>query len=437
MAFVSECSHECAIEQCDLFTVAPTQTSIESSTDVEYRPISSLNDSPNIDFEINGSGGEYLDLSRSYLHVKAKVTQTNGADLPNDDDVAPVNNFLHSMFSQVDISLNGTQISASTNTYAYRAIIETLLSFSTDAKNSQLGMSLYYKDQAGRMDEIAVDGTANSGFMSRRAKAARSRIIDMIGRIHGDIFFQDRLMLNDVNIKITLTRSSDAFCLIGGTQRKVKIVSCQLFVRKVKLTDSVSLAHAKALEVATAKYPIKRVVCKNATVSAGLQDIVLERLFTGQLPTRLVIGLVDNEAFNGARDRNPFNFEHFNVSEITVYLSGQGQPVKTIKPDFANGRIAEAYMSLFTGTNKINRDEGIDITSDDYGNGYALYAFDLTLDLCEGGNFNLIKQGSVRVSLKFSTALARAINVVAYAEFENILEIDRARNVIFDFAKFS
>ncbi len=422
----------CAIEQCDLFSVAPTQTSIESSSNVEYHPISSLNDGPSIEFEINGSGGEYLDLSRSYLHVKVQVVQTNGNNLPDIDDVSPVNNFLHSMFSQVDITLNGTQISTSTNTYAYRSIIETLLSFSSDAKNSQLGAGLYYKDQAGRMNAITVDNTANSGFMSRRAKAAGSRIIDMIGRIHGDIFFQDRLMLNDVNMKIVLTRSSDAFCLIGGNQRKVRVVSAKLVVRKVKLTDSVVLAHAKALEVATAKYPIKRVVCKNATISAGLQDTVLERLFTGQLPTRLVIGLVDNEGFNGARDRNPFNFHHFNLSEIGVYLSGQGQPVKTIKPDYANSRIAEAYMSL-TGTNKINRDEGVDITLDDYSNGYALYAFDLTPDLCEGGTFNLIQQGSVRVTLKFSEALARAVNVVAYAEFENIVEINRARNVIFDF----
>ena len=138
MAFVSEYSHESvrSTEQSDLFSIAPTQTSNESTSNVDYLPISSLNDGPSIDFEINGSGGEYLDLSRSYLHIKAKVIRTDGTDLPNDNNVAPVNNFLHSMFSQVDITMNGTQISSSINTYAFRAIIETLLSFSSDAKNS-------------------------------------------------------------------------------------------------------------------------------------------------------------------------------------------------------------------------------------------------------------------------------------------------------------
>ena len=195
------------------------------------------------------------------------------------------------------------------------------------------------------------------------------------------------------------------------------------------------VAHAKTLEVATAKYPIKRVVCKTFTIPNGLRDANQEKLFSGQLPTRLVIGLVDNQGFNGAINRNPFNFRHFNLSEIGIYLDGQqGQMIKPLKTDFENGQYIEAYMSLFTGTNKINRDEGNFITSAEYPNGYALYAFDLTPDLCEGINFNLVKQGTVRLALKFSDALERAVTVVAYAEFENVIEIDRSRNIIFDFS---
>ena len=79
-------------------------------------------------------------------------------------------------------------------------------------------------------------------------------------------------------------------------------------------------------------------------------------------------------------------------------------------------------MSLFSGTGKENRDEGNDIGRDDYPNGYALYAFDLSSDLAEEGHFNLVKQGTVRVELKFGTALANTVTVVAYAEFENVIE---------------
>ena len=64
----------------------------------------------------------------------------------------------------------------------------------------------------------------------------------------------------------------------------------------------------------------------------------------------------------------------------------------------------------------------------DYSNGYALYAFDLSPDLAEEGHFNLAKQGTVRVELKFGTALPNT-----YAEFENVIEIDPNRNIVYDF----
>jgi len=73
------------------------------------------------------------------------------------------------------------------------------------------------------------------------------------------------------------------------------VTHASLFVRKVKLSSSsVLLSHAKSLETATAKYPIKRVVCTSFQVLANYLDGSHEKLFTGQLPTRIVIGLVDN-----------------------------------------------------------------------------------------------------------------------------------------------
>ena len=39
----------------------------------------------------------------------------------------------------------------------------------------------------------------------------------------------------------------------------------------------------------------------------------------------------------------------------------------------------------------------------------------------------------MRVVLKFAAALPATISVIAYAEFENVIEVDRDRNIIFDF----
>jgi len=101
--------------------------------------------------------------------------------------------------------------------------------------------------------------------------------------------------------------------------------------------------------------------------------------------------------------------------------------------NYADSRYIRAYNTLFSGTGKICRDKGIPIDRNDYANGYALYTFDRTADQGDEKNFNLMRQGSVRLVLKFSQALAMTVTVVVYAEFENVIEIDRKRNVIYDF----
>ena len=47
-----------------------------------------------------------------------------------------------------------------------------------------------------------------------------------------------------------------------------------------------------------AKYPIRRVEVKTFTISSGTRSKIEDHLFTGQLPKRVFIGLVTNEALN-------------------------------------------------------------------------------------------------------------------------------------------
>ena len=63
------------------------------------------------------------------------------------------------------------------------------------------------------------------------------------------------------------------------------------------------------------------------------------------------------------------------------------------------------------------RDEENGISREDFDAGYALYAFDLTAVLSEGGgHFNLIRQGNIRVDMRFAHVLENIINVIAFEE---------------------
>jgi len=198
-------------------------------------------------------------MSNVMLYVRATIVRNNNGDPRADSTSAPVNLLLHSMFSQVDVSLNGTLISSSTNTYPYRSMLETLLSFGEDAKKSQLSAELFYKDDAGNMEETIVaaagNRTPNYGLQKRRALITQSKEFDMMGRIHSDIC-QQKYLLSQVDIKIKLIRSNDNFCLIGAADAKIVVTHASLFVRKVKLSSTTiaSLCAQTSLDLPSSRW---------------------------------------------------------------------------------------------------------------------------------------------------------------------------------------
>jgi len=164
-------------------------------------------------------------------------------------------------------------------------MLETLLSYGSDAKASQLTSEMYYKDNTSRMDAFCIREDAgqlpNTGHLARQAHVKLSHEFDMIGRIHADIFFQEHYMLNEVGIKVRLVRSKDAFCLLSDTpgDAKVEIMHASLFVLKAKISPSVFLAHAQALQNGTAKYQIKKPSAKRSPFHKNLRCDIRESRF--------------------------------------------------------------------------------------------------------------------------------------------------------------
>ena len=54
-------------------------------------------------------------------------------------------------------------------------------------------------------------------------------------------------------------------------------------------------------------------------------------------------------------------------------------------------------------------------------------------DQGDSGHFNLIRTGNVDVEIHFARASTCNQNVILYAQFDNVLEIDKNRKLAFDF----
>ncbi|KAM3848300.1 uncharacterized protein F54H12.2-like [Vipera latastei] len=313
-------------------------------------------------------------------------------------------------------------------------MIELILNFGGDALGTQFTAGGFYKDDSDLM-ESTLTAAGNSGFKARARQTAGSRKWDLLGPLHSDLFFQDRLLINGVDVKVKLTRSRNEFCVMkdGNENYKVQLLAASLFVKRVKVAPGVRLGHAEALLSSNAKYPIDRVGMKVYSIPAGSLVCNQENLFLGQLPKQLVIGFVDNASFSGDYERNPFNFLHCNVNFCALHCDGEQIPAKPLQPDYEHGLFVREYMQMVQATGKGMKDRPLLISREEFNRGYTLYCFDLSPDQGCSEHYSLIRNGNLRAEIRFAQPLPNTVNMILYAIFENLIEISHTRNVLFDY----
>ncbi|XP_053903605.1 uncharacterized protein F54H12.2-like [Malaclemys terrapin pileata] len=382
MAFVHCGSEECTKSELDLFQIAPTQTSSEKSIYIEVPPLLAITESAPIDFFIAGNGIDYMDLNNTLLYLCCKVVKGDGTELAMDTEVGLVNYPMASIFSQLDVMLGDHLISQSNNCYPYRSFIESVLNYSNDTLATQFSAGLFYKETAGQHEETELDG-GNLG-------------------------------------------AAEGF--------KLRIVSASLFVKKVRgVAPGVRLGHVEALLTANAKYPVDRVGMKMFSIPAGSRVSNHENLFLGQLPKMLVLGFVDNYAFSGSYAKNPFHFKHYDINFVALYVDGEQIPTKPLQPDFEAGRCMREYMNLVQTAGKHMKDRSLLIDREEFAQGYTLFAFDLFPNQECADHYSLIKTRNLRAEIRFGKALTVTVNMIVYGVFDNVIEINQKRNVLFDY----
>ncbi|XP_028394387.1 uncharacterized protein F54H12.2-like [Dendronephthya gigantea] len=344
-------------------------------------PVTSITASDTIEFLCAANSGVYIDLANSYLHIKAKITMPDGANVAQDVQVGPVNLWMHALFSQVEVFLNNKLVTPSSTAYPYRAYMETILNFSKDAKDSHLTSALFYKDSAGKMDNVnplARQADVNTGLKERHTHTRGSRSVAMEGRLHSDLFAQECYILGAVPIKIKLVRSRNPFCLVSSAEDpgfKVVIEECVFRVRRVNVSPSVIINHSQALQHTTAKYPINRVECKVVTAPRGNMSGNQPNIFQGILSNCVVIGMVDADAFNGSYAKNPFNFKNYDITNFGLNVNGENLPGKPFQLKFASARgsnYISAFQTLYAGTHKMFENQGNGITREEYADSFTL-----------------------------------------------------------------
>lgn len=350
--------------ELSLFDLPPTQTGVENIRMENVRPTSTISDSSPILFDISGQNGmEYLDLLNSQMHVTLRVLHDDNSSLEDGEDVSPVNLFLQSLFSQIDVSIQGKALSTTSGYYPYKSYIQTLLRYGSDAKKSQLTTQLWLKDTNGAFDDMDFTNGDNTNGIVRMVYIKNSKVIDLQGPIMHDLFQVRRYILNQVGISIRFHRSNASFSLLSNEAKKYKIDIREMTLRvcKILINPAIITAHNALLNSTNAKYPYTKTEIASMTLAKGTLNFSWNHVFQDSCPSKVIICFVNSEATGvGNLTKNPWNFQNYNLSQINLSVDGvpiNGGPLQVSYNNTTGYNVVQVLTNLLTTTRKWLNDE--------------------------------------------------------------------------------
>ena len=104
----------------------------------------------------------------------------------------------------------------------------------------------------------------------------------------------------------------------------LQIVDACIRLCQVEPTAGILVGHSEALKDpdTVCQYVYNRSNFKNFTIGPGTYNHTEDDLWSGLVPSECVICFVASEAYSGSLSRNPFHYDHFNVSYISLTVGG-------------------------------------------------------------------------------------------------------------------
>ena len=112
------------------------------------------------------------------------------------------------MHSCLSVSLNGKPVTLHETNYHYKAYLEKLLNYGSDASGTHLVSSLWYLDSSQELKD-------NNGYSTRLKYIGNSQTVELYGRLHADLIKSDKILINGVDMNIKMTRTPEAFYLLA------------------------------------------------------------------------------------------------------------------------------------------------------------------------------------------------------------------------------
>ena len=439
----------------DLFKVPPTDFSVASRRKVPVAPFTT-GITP-VDFQIDPQS-EFIDLSQSEFELELRLKKTDGTDLTAAaaSQIFLVNNLAHSLFKQISVRMNNTLISNQTDTYAYKAMLDTALNFDRDDGDTILkpqGWVNGLNPHTGALTANQLDVTHNDHKALPETerfalKQMREEYGQYAGRTHVlrfkpmiEVFHMSKLLVPQVQLGIQLFFNAPEFFTIryagADTLRlnvadiKIKLLLCQ-----VKVNESLYRELASSMDRGLVSYPTVRSEVRTYNLGATERLFEINNPFQNRTPNLLVVGMVEAAAFNGDVTKNPFAFQTFNLRSIKQLVKGEEYPYETLELSHDSDQLdMRGYHRFLEATSCLRKGKGNMVTRREWGRGraFTLFAFDNAANgRLHSPVLNPKLSGELKLMLHFGDDPGVNVAIIVYGEFENLLEVDGNKAVIYN-----
>ena len=276
-----------------------------------------------------------------------------------------------------------------------------------------------------------------------------SKQFDMVGIPLNDCLQLDRYMLNGVHLRIMMLRNQPEFCLMADDDENenqagylIRIEDAFLRLTKLKINPAILVSHSKVLKEVSSKFPFVKTELKVANIIAGQNSFSWDMINSSYLPRTAIVAFVDSSALVGAYNKNPFDFQHFDLKRLSVLVNGVSSPGAPIQVNFdvsetGGVSVMEVFGRLYDPNRRRNElgaiggasHMGLQLARKDIKNGYAIYLFDLEPVLDDGVSFDLLKTGTLSLHAIFGSALTKNVSCLLYLEAYGMIDIDESRVV--------
>ena len=342
--------------------------------------------------------------------------------LASDNGIGVINNYYQSLFSSVTVKVNDCEIGdIANNSYPYTSHLQTLLGTSC----SQPGKHIL--EERGFFKEPPRKSDEPPSHPSRLVFTDEPDSQDFNIPLHNDLMTNEKYLPPNTKLTFTLRRSSDEFVLWkeekDTTKYKIVLDDLHMKIKLMEVSPDVMENHLKLLKESSGlRIKFTQNILKTFAVPTGAVELKQHNLFFGnRLPERVYLVFVEQDAYNGNINKNPFCFETAGMSEASLLVNGVSEPSPpyTYEPKVNE---KDMYFNFLenTGTSPYEMDS-VNVSLDEFNNGYFIIPFDRSPAKDNGLYTHKSEGGNMTINVKCRTPLKKNFMVLVFASYDSAL----------------